>query len=65
MPAAGNVDDAEGNNTANVLTSTLDLAAGNAEHGPNGSLTNASSNSSADSSPAACKPVELHTQILI
>jgi hypothetical protein len=65
MPAAGDVDNAEGNNTADVLTSTLDPAAGNAEHGPNGSLPNASSNSSADSGPAAGKPVELHTQILI
>ena len=61
MPAAGNVDDAEGNNTVYTPMSTLDPASGSAEHGPNGPLTNASSNSSADSDPAAGKPVELHS----
>ena len=61
MPAAGNVDDAEGNNTVYTLMSTLDLAAGSVECGPNGPLTNASSNSLVDNNPAAGKPVELHS----
>lgn len=61
MPAAGNVDDAEGNNTVYTPMSTLDPAAGSVEHGPNGPLTNVSSNLSADNDPAAGKPVELHS----
>ena len=63
MPAAGDVDDAEGNNTVDTVMFTLDLAAGSAEHGPNGPLTNVSSNSPVDNDPAVGKPVELHLEV--
>ena len=50
---------AEENNSADVPLSTLDTAADNVEHGFDGSVTNASSNPSADQGPATGRSQEL------